>query len=96
VDAVYILYRCSLETGYRRKDIRDYCLTVLSMIEKHRRPDGGLSYFTDKSQTGYYGVPISTGLDEGDIHGTCLLTWGAAMILELLDANEPGFRIIRP
>jgi hypothetical protein len=96
VDAVYVLYRCLQQTQYSRGQIQAYCTQVLDMIKQHRNPDGGFSYNIRGSQTHYYGVPISQGLAESDIHGTCLLTWAVAMILETLDNNPVGWRVIKP
>ncbi len=96
VDAVYVLYRCLQESSYRRADVRDYCCRILEMIKQHHNADGGFSYSIGRSQTEYYGVPISHGLRESDIHGTCLLTWAVAMILEIADANARGWRVIKP
>jgi hypothetical protein len=39
---------------------------------------------------------ILIGLAESDIHGTCLLAWAVAMILEILDSNRNGWRVIKP
>lgn len=96
VDAVYVLYRCLQQTQYNRAKIQAYCAQVLDMIKQHHNPDGGFSYNIGSSQTHYYGVPISRGLVESDIHGTCLLTWAVAMILEILDNNPAGWRVIKP
>jgi len=96
VDAVYVLYRCLQQTQYKRAKIQAYCAQVLDMIKQHYNPDGGFSYGIGRSQTGYYGVPISRGLAESDIHGTCLLAWAVAMILETLDNNPDGWRVIKP
>ncbi len=97
VDAIHVLHRCALQTEHRRRDIQAFCLQVLDMVISHYHADGGLSYRIGQSQTHYYyGTVISKGLNVGDIHGTCLLMWGLAMILELLDENEPGWQVIRP
>ena len=96
VDAVYVLYRCWQQTQYNRAKIQAYCTQVLDMIKQHYNPDGGFSYGIGRSQTNYYGVPISRGLAESDIHGTCLLTWAAAMILGILGNNPLGWRVIKP
>ena len=66
------------------------------MIKEHFNPDGGFSYNIGKSQTSYYGVPISNGESVSDIHGTCLLTWAVVMILEILENNWVNWKVIRP
>lgn len=96
VDAIYVLYRCAQYTSHKRSAIRQYCKDVLAMIQQHYNDDGGFSYNIHKSQAFYYGVPISKGFDESDIHGTCLLTWAIAMIEELLERPEPRLMVIRP
>lgn len=96
VDAVYVLYRCLQYTSYRKQEIQAYCIQVLDMIQKHHNRDGGLSYFIGKSQTSYYGAPITKGLPESDIHGTILLIWAIAMILNILEDNFLDWKAIRP
>jgi hypothetical protein len=46
---------------------------VLEGIRHHANEDGGFSFYRGKAQTNYYGVPVSRGLAESDIQGTCLL-----------------------
>lgn len=96
VDAVYVLYRCQQQTEYRKADIQQYSLQVLGMIRQHYNADGGFSYFIGRSQTKYYGVPISKGLAESDIHGTLLLTWALVMIMKILEYDIVSWRVIRP
>ncbi len=95
VDWVYVLYRCLQQTDHRREQAREGCRRALEMIRGHARPDGGFSYYLGRSQTNYYGVEIARGLDEGDLHGTCLLTWALAMIGEMLGGG-PAWRVIKP
>ncbi len=54
VDAIYVLYRCALQTDHRRLDIQAFCLQVLDMIIPHHHDEGGLSYRIGQSQTHYY------------------------------------------
>jgi hypothetical protein len=97
VDAVYVLYRCAQFTSHRRDDIRAYVTLLRDMIGAHYVPaEGGFSYHVGRSQTGYYGVPITRGLAVADIHGTILLTWALAMIFELTDDDAMRWRVIRP
>lgn len=96
VDAIYVLYRCSQQSEHRKADIQTYGKKVLEIIKEHTHRDGGFSYGRQRSQTHYYGVPISKGYAVSDIHGTCLLTWAVAMILEILDDNWVGWNVIRP
>jgi hypothetical protein len=96
VDAVYVLYRCSQQTRYKKAKIQSYCAQVLDMIKQHHNTDGGFSYDIGRSQKYYYGVPISQGFAESDIHGTSLLTWAVAMILEMLDSSLVNWGVIKP
>ena len=96
VDAIYVIYRCLQQTQYKKKEVKAYCKQMLNMIAQHHNPDGGFSYHIGWSQRYYYSVPISRGLAESDIHGTCLLTWAIAMIFEIMNENTLGWRVIRP
>lgn len=98
VDAVYVLYRCSLQTDHRKADIQQFCQALLKVVKAHLVPEeGGFSYFVGKSQTSYYRVPITQGLPVADLHGTILFTWALAMIFVLLDDESlPQWRVIRP
>jgi len=96
VDAVYVLYRCLQQTNYIKAKVQAYCAHVLDLIKQHHNADGGFSYNIGQAQTNYYGVPISQGLAESDLHGTCLLTWAVAMVLKILDSNSAGWRVIKP
>lgn len=96
VDVIYVLYQCSKQTQHHKEKIQEYCVQVLDMIKNHYNPDGGFSYYIGRSQTIYYGIPISRGLAESDLHGTCLLVWAVAMISEILDRKPMRWEIIRP
>ncbi len=96
VDAVYVLYRCLQYTRHRQGDIQNYCLHILEMLRKHHNADGGFSYSVGQSQKKYYGLPISKGMAVSDIHGTILLVWALVMILDILDSNEKGWKVIKP
>jgi hypothetical protein len=96
VDIVYVLYRCLQQTEYQKVKIQAYCIQILDMIQQHHQPDGGFSYYLGRSQTTYYSVPISLGLPISDIHGTCLLAWALAMLMQILDNNLLGWQVIKP
>jgi hypothetical protein len=97
VDVAYVLFRCSGQTSHRQRDIADYCTRLLEMIRLHQKADGGFSYWIDRSQTTYYGVPTTSGKPVSDLHGTLLLTWGMAMITQLIgDDRFPVLHVIRP
>ncbi len=96
VDAAYVLHRCTRQCPERGETVRDYCRGLLEAVRAHHQPDGGFSYFLDRSQTGYYGLPITSGQPAGDLHGSLLLAWAAAMIAEMLGEPMAGWRVIRP
>ena len=69
----------------------------LNEIEKlYIEKDGGFSYFHKKAQTHYYGVHITDGLNEADIHGTTLCLWAILMILDSLEIMNKDMNIIKP
>jgi hypothetical protein len=95
VDIVYVLYQCSLQTTYRKKDIRDYFIEVLNIIQLHQHSQGGFSYYLNKSQTHYYGVNVSKGFDEPDLHGTTLLIWAASMIFNFINTSDDTLKVLK-
>ena len=97
VDIIYVLYKCSQQSNYRKKDIDHYFNEIHSKIFLNFNfDDGGFSYFTKKSQTHYYGVKISEGLDTADLHGTTLLLWALSMIYTFKEDDSIKLRIIKP
>ena len=96
VDFVYVLYKCSKQTEYRKFEINNLLSTFLNEIKKlYVKKDEGFSYFKTKSQTHYYGVQITEGLHEADIHGTTLCLWAVLMILDCLEIKDDNY-IIKP
>jgi hypothetical protein len=97
VDYVYVLYRCSLQTKHKRKEIVDYLEKLYELIFEHFHFEiGGFSYGVKQSQKLYYGVTISKGYDEPDIHGTILLTWALSMIFKLTENDKYEWNILKP
>ena len=97
VDYVYVLYRCSLQTEYRKKDILLFFEKMIDLIFEHFYEDiGGFSYNLNESQKLYYGVKISNGYDQPDLHGTILLTWALSMIFEISEDNKFSWNILKP
>ncbi|MBF0629040.1 MAG: hypothetical protein HQL91_12555 [Magnetococcales bacterium] len=95
VDWVYVLYRCLKQTDHRRREVQARVLALIDLIRTHQNADHGFSYEPGRAQTGYYGAIISRGLNEGDIHGSALLAWALAMIVEILEWDLPGWRSYR-
>ena len=97
VDFVYVLYKCTEQENYRKKEISILFENILNDLMKlYVKKDGGFSYFIEKSQTHYYGVEITKGLNCADIHSTTLCIWAIIMILNLLEEIEPNMNIIKP
>ena len=97
VDFVYVLYKCSRQEGYRKKEIAVLFENILNELRKlYVKKDGGFSYFIGKSQTHYYGVEITEGNNCADLHSTTLCIWSIIMILDLLEEIEPNMNIIKP
>ncbi len=96
VDIIYVLFRCYKNTNHRRKDIEHYFEKILKIIKDNYFPNGGFSYFKNKSQTHYYGTKISNGFNEPDLHGTLLLVWAIALISNILELPTSDWKIIKP
>lgn len=97
VDVVYVLYKCNQLTDFKQQEIKNYLEKLLPIIMSHYHPDqGGFSYFKNQSQTHYYGVKVSEGLNTADIHGTTLLVWALSMIFHILGEGYPNWSIIKP
>jgi len=97
VDFIYVLYKCTKQSNHRKQEVLN---TMDKAVEKisdlYHSNYGGFSYFKNMSQTHYYGVPISYGINEPDIHGTLLCVWGLMMVLDANDSLDTNFRIIKP
>lgn len=97
VDIVYVLYRCSLETNYRKKEIISYLLNLFELIKTHfKDEEGGFSYYKNSCQTNYYDVRFTDSRNQADLHGTVLLIWAIVMILEVLENKLFDYQVIKP
>ena len=97
VDYVYVLYKCSSQTDYKKQEIKELLLDILKYLNLlYHKEEKGFSYFVNKSQTHYYGIQISKGKNLPDIHGTILSVWAIVMILEILEKNIYNYKIIKP
>ena len=93
VDYVYVLYKCSIQTNYRKKEILQIFHEVLDYLTLlYHKEENGFSYYVNKSQTHYYGVEISKGKNTPDIHGTILSIWAVVMILTLFEKNPYEYK----
>lgn len=97
VDYVYVLYKTSKQTSYRKSEVVGVLKDILNEIIKlYVESEGGFQYFPNKSQTHYYGLKISNGENTADIHGTLLSLWAILMILDTLDIKNDNNYIIKP
>ncbi len=97
VDLVYVLYRCSKETDYKKNEISKYFDEMERIIFSHYKNDaGGFSYYLNKSQINYYGLEITKGDNVADLHGTILLLWAISMIYDFKNDQNELFNIIKP
>jgi len=97
VDIVYVLFKCNQITSYRNREIASYFEKLLTEIEKHYfKKFGGFSYYQQKSQKYYYGVKVSKGLNEPDLHGTLLLVWALGMISHVIDLPFGKWKTLKP
>ena len=97
VDYVYVLFKSSKQTNYRKSEVESIFKEILQDIRRlYFEESKGFSYFLEKSQTHYYGIKITNGSNEADIHGTILSLWAIILILDLLELNEHNYQIIKP
>ena len=83
--------------NYKKDEIIALFGEILNlMIDKlFIKEEGAFSYFFNKSQTHYYGYPVSKGGDHADIHGTLLSMWAITMIQNLKD-EDSKLKLIKP
>ena len=96
VDFIYVLYKCSKQSSYRHDDVKKTFTEVLVLFEKLSFENSGFSYFPSKSQTHYYGVNVSKGVNAPDIHGTILSTWALVLIYDFINDSNEKYNIIKP
>ncbi len=95
-NVIFVLNYASklLGRNYRQDEIEEFALGKLSQYRKYYHSHkGGFSFFKNKTNTMYYGVKISKGLDEPDIHGTVLFLWGITIIAQIIGKDaDLGFK----
>jgi len=96
VDYVYVLYKCSMQTEFKKEEVKKYLFNLIEEIRDHKFDESGFSYYLNKSQVYYYGQIITKGENTPDIHGTLLLTWALSMILELNEIESVKLNILKP
>lgn len=97
VDFVYVLFKCSQQTNYKKKEVNILMTNVLEKLSLLYHPDeSGFSYYKEKSQTHYYGVQITKGENKADIHGTLLCIWAIIMIMKSNELDDNKYNLIKP
>ena len=97
VDYVYVLYQCSEQTNYKKKEILNIFNDVLDYLKLlYHEEYNGFSYYINKSQTHYYGIENSKGKNTPDIHGTILSVWALVMIGQVCCPGKYHWNVIRP
>lgn len=95
VDALYVAEFALRSVDHRRDELERFATDAILIAETYRKPDGGMSFHRDRTQTGYYGMTVSTGgKDIADLHGTKLLTWSLVLAASILGRREAlGWRL---
>ena len=89
MDALYVAELALRSTDHRRGELEDFAVDAILSAEGYRQSDGGLSFHLDRTQTGYYGMTVSTGVSGiADLHGTKLLTWSLVLAAGILGRRE--------
>ena len=97
VDIVYVLYKCTKQTNYRREEIAIYLDNLIADIKLNfNEKDKAFSYYFQSSQKYYYGLTISKGKNHADIHGSLLLIWALSMIFEITDKYKKNWNVLKP
>tara|TARA_B110000003_G_scaffold270461_1_gene302939 strand:+ start:6498 stop:7601 length:1104 start_codon:yes stop_codon:yes gene_type:complete len=96
VDYIFVLYKCFQQSKYKEKEIKKLFTEILNLFSELNFPNGGFSYFKNKSQTHYYGVNVADGVNAPDIHGTILITWALVMMYDFLDPSNDKYNVIKP
>lgn len=83
---IFVLHYCNkvLNSDYRYDEIQNFALNRLKKYKAHYKQDeGGFSFYPFSSNVKYYGVEITKGKNESDIHGTFLFLYGISLILNI-------------
>jgi len=93
---VYVLKYANELTNfnYKYEEIKKFAIKRLNIYKNYYYPEtGGFSFLPNKANTYYYSAKITKGLNEPDIHGTCMFLWGISIIAQILKIDkELGFK----
>ncbi len=91
---VYVLYFCSKITNYKKDEIEKFLKDRLDIYKQYYHAElGGFSFYKKRANDYYYNAKITKGLNEPDIHGTVMFTWGISLISQVIDI---GFKLKIP
>ena len=97
---IYVLHYASKIVGnnYKFGEIKQFARERLEIYRSYYFPEiGGFSFLPKKANQIYYGAKITKGLNEPDIHGTCMFLWGISIIAQILGVDEAlGFNELMP
>lgn len=82
---LYVMYSLNKISCYKKRDMQEKVCKIFQIIKKfYIKKQGGFSFYKHRSQTHYYGLNITRGNNEADLHGTAMHLWGIALIAEIL------------
>lgn len=84
---IYVLHYANQVAGnnYRINEIKVFAEERLEIYKRYYFPAiGGFSFLPNKANIYYYGAKITKGLNEPDIHGTCMFLQGIALAAQIL------------
>ena len=87
-DITYVLHQASLVTDHRRDEVQRFARLRLEHVTGFRVDNGGFAFDRERPRRHYYGVAMSRGLPEADVHGTLMFTWTLAMLADILGWRE--------
>jgi len=90
-NVIYVLHYASKITrnNYRFEEIKKFAHNRLEIYRNYYFPEiGGFSFLPQKANVYYYGAKITKGLNEPDIHGTCMFLWGISIISQILGIDK--------
>jgi len=72
LDLAHVLYSALHYTDHRREEAAGWARERLPMILSVRKPDGGFSFYHDRSMDKHYLLEVSQSKPEGDLWGTLM------------------------
>jgi hypothetical protein len=89
------VHHCLRQTDHRRSELCAAAGPLLERIWLHRQSDGGWSLRLDGMATHDGPLLVSDGRPGGDLFGTERFTAAAALLMDLLDWQEPRWAVLR-